>query len=139
MSFWPFGRREIMCSGTEVGSITYELEIKARYAYSVRNWSQAECLCRDILARGNCESQSMARNMLGRICERQQRPDEAIALYEANIRERYTVDYSYRRLATVYRRCGKLADEERILRAAIRALPEPNCGWHTEQLRKLGR
>jgi tetratricopeptide (TPR) repeat protein len=60
-----------------------------------------------------------ARNLEGLAAEQAGQVDEAIALYERNVREGFPGDLPYGRLVALYERRGALDDAERVLRRAI--------------------
>ena len=86
MPFWPFARRS-RPPLYSTASPTADPEGRAAGAFYAKRWAEAERLYREVVAKADAEGQHVARNMLGRICEHQERVDDAIAYYEANIRE----------------------------------------------------
>ena len=85
MPLWKSGRSQPVIVGA---SRTFQLETQASTAFYAKDWPTAERLYRDVLEKGDLDSRVVARNMLGRVYERQQRVQDAIALYEANVSER---------------------------------------------------
>lgn len=134
MPFWPFSSHKPLMT---IQSPTYELNVKASYAFSAKDWPKAEHLYREVLAKSDQEGRQVARNMLGRICERQKRVDEAIAFYEANVIERSPFGWPYHRLAIIYHRLGQLTEEKRVVVVATHTLPEKAREWHLDRLKKI--
>jgi tetratricopeptide (TPR) repeat protein len=63
-----------------------------------------------------------ARNLEALSAEQEGRLDEAIALYERNVREGFPADLPYGRLVAIYERRGAFDDAERVLLRAIDVL-----------------
>ncbi len=61
----------------------------------------------------------VSRNASGAAAERAGNPGEAIALYEANVRDEYIGSHPYERLFRIYVREGRLDDAERVCRAFL--------------------
>jgi len=59
------------------------------------------------------------RNLEGIELEKEGRVDEAIQLYEANIRENFDGNHPYDRLAIIYRKRKEIGEEIRVLKKAI--------------------
>jgi len=59
------------------------------------------------------------RNLKGIQLEKDNKKDEAVELYEANINENFEGNHPYDRLATIYRKQNKIEDEIRVLEKAI--------------------
>lgn len=59
------------------------------------------------------------RNLLGQELERAADVPTAVALYEANARDRFDGNFPYERLAVIYRREKRLDDEIRVLKRAV--------------------
>jgi hypothetical protein len=60
-------------------SPTFDVEQRANAAYVAKQWAEAEQLYREVLSTSDQQGRQIARNMLGSICERQQREHEAAA------------------------------------------------------------
>jgi hypothetical protein len=76
--------------------------------------------------------------MLGTMYERQGRVDEAIAAYEANVAEWSPYTASYKRLAIIYRRQARSADERRIVTIATQSTPSSKARQrYSDRLRKM--
>lgn len=58
-------------------------------------------------------------NLDGAEAEKNGDIDTAIMLYERNVAERFDGSHPYKRLATIYRKQKRYADEVRVLRTAI--------------------
>lgn len=63
----------------------------------------------------------------------------AIELYEQNVSESFDGSHPYDRLAVLYRRLGRFADEERVMRAAIKAFEERAHPDRGDRLPKLAK
>lgn len=59
------------------------------------------------------------RNLIGREYEKSGKVDEAIKLYEQNLKEDSTLSFYIRRLSIIYRRRKQYDDEIRVLKRAI--------------------
>ena len=59
------------------------------------------------------------RNTEGAALERLHRPDKAIELYEANVRDQYKAAYSYERLLALYSSSGRFQDASRVCQAYL--------------------
>lgn len=133
MPWWKFhiNGREWMSD-----SPTFDLEQRANAAYFAKRWTEAERLFSEVLSKSDQQGRQVAHNMLGKLYERQKRLQDAIAIYEANIQEHSPFGHPYRRLAIIYKRLGQFADEERILRTALRVLQGPGRPWYEDRLSK---
>jgi len=65
------------------------------------------------------ENNMINRNLKGRELEKECKIDEAIELYEKNIKEEFDGNYPYERLAIIYSKKGLLEDEIRVLEKAV--------------------
>jgi len=65
------------------------------------------------------ENNLLNRNLKGRELEKEFKIDEAIELYEKNIKEEFDGNYPYERLAIIYSKKGLLEDEIRVLEKAV--------------------
>jgi len=65
------------------------------------------------------ENNMVNRNLKGRELEKECKIDEAIELYEKNIKEEFDGNYPYERLAIIYSKKGLLEDEIRVLEKAV--------------------
>ncbi len=65
------------------------------------------------------EVDQVERNLKGKELEKAGKTDDAINLYEQNVRERAIGTHSYDRLAIIYRRRKRFAEEIRVLEVAI--------------------
>lgn len=72
-----------------------------------------------ITLNNNKENIWVERNLLGRQLEKEGKIDEAIKLYEENIKEGFDGNFPYDRLAIIYRKQKKKEDEIRVLNCAI--------------------
>lgn len=70
------------------------------------------------------ESLMVDRNLLGQELEKSGDLPTAIALYEANVRDGFNATLPYQRLAVIYRKQGRVDDEIRLLRQAIKVFDE---------------
>ncbi|MBA7584667.1 hypothetical protein ES708_26624 [subsurface metagenome] len=61
----------------------------------------------------------VSRNLEGKELEKAGKVDEAIALYEKNIKEGFDGSHPYTRLAIIYSKKGLLDDEIRVLKKAV--------------------
>jgi tetratricopeptide (TPR) repeat protein len=64
-------------------------------------------------------NRQVQRNLTGIKLEKLDRVDEAIRLYEANVRENFDGSHPYNRLAVIYRKRKQIDDEIRVLERAI--------------------
>jgi len=65
------------------------------------------------------ENNLLNRNLKGRELEKEFKIDEAIELYEKNIKEEFDGNYPYERLAIIYSKKRLLEDEIRVLEKAV--------------------
>lgn len=65
------------------------------------------------------EDRQLERNLQGIQLEKAGQIERAISLYEANVAEGFDGDHPYQRLAVLYRKSGRRADEIRVLKRAI--------------------
>ncbi|MBA7592456.1 hypothetical protein ES708_34639 [subsurface metagenome] len=65
------------------------------------------------------ENTFVSRNLEGIELEKAGKVDEAIALYEKNIKEGFDGSHPYTRLAIIYNKKGLLDDEIRVLEKAV--------------------
>ena len=65
------------------------------------------------------EVDQVERNLKGKELEKAGKTDDAINLYEQNVRERAIGTHSYDRLAIIYRKRKRFAEEIRVLEVAI--------------------
>ncbi len=63
--------------------------------------------------------QQLGRNLKGFGLERNGRKDDAIRLYEENLKENFEGTYPYDRLARIYREKNRVDDEIRVLEKAV--------------------
>jgi len=66
----------------------------------------------------NFEKQ-VERNLVGIELEKKEKIEEAIKLYEQNIKEGFIGSHPYNRLAIIYRKRGQLDEEIRVLERAV--------------------
>jgi tetratricopeptide (TPR) repeat protein len=59
------------------------------------------------------------RNLKGIQFEKEGQLEQAIKLYEANIKENFEGNHPYDRLAVIYRKQGRVDDEIRVLEKAV--------------------
>lgn len=79
---------------------------------------------------------SMAeRNDRGKELERQEQIAEAVALYEANVKDHFFGSFPYDRLRIIYTRQGEYADAIRVCRAYL-DLPDRPQGQNKERFQK---
>lgn len=64
----------------------------------------------------------VARNLRGQVLEKRGQLEEAIALYEANVRAGFDGNCPYDRLAVIYRKQKRYDDEIRVLQRGIGVL-----------------
>ena len=117
-------------------SPTFDVEQRANAAYFANQWAEAEHLYREVQSTSEQQGRQVARNMLGSICERQEREHEAIVLYEAKVQEHSPLGHPYHRLAIIFKRLGQPANEERVLRTALHALQGSGRSWYEDRLSK---
>ena len=67
-------------------------------------------------------SDPVDRNLRGQELERDGQEDDAIACYEANVRDAFDGTHPYERLAVIYRARDDLASEIRVLERALDVL-----------------
>jgi tetratricopeptide (TPR) repeat protein len=65
------------------------------------------------------DNKMLNRNLKGKALEKEGKIDEAIKLYEKNIKEEFDGTFPYNRLAIIYTKKGLLDDEIRVLERAI--------------------
>jgi len=70
------------------------------------------------------------RNLRGIELEKTGRIDEAISLYEQNVKERFDGSHPYTRLAVLYNRRKQYDKEIRALKKAVRIFKDGNKGWY---------
>ena len=89
--------------------------------HRARRWAVAEPLLRRVIENPSTgtDDRHAARNILGNLLERTRRPQEAAEVYEVNLAEGFSGSYPYERLAAIYRRQRRAADELRVLRQAV--------------------
>ncbi len=63
--------------------------------------------------------------------------EAAIAIYEALFLERASNNVPYKRLAILYRKAKRPADEERVVRAALGVVHQTATGWFVLRLAKI--
>lgn len=64
--------------------------------------------------------------------------DKAIALYEENLNDLKNSDYlSFKRLAIIYLKMGRIEDEIRVLEKALNVIPHPKLRGRLEKARSL--
>jgi hypothetical protein len=136
MPFWPFTQWARASLYVNLSPM-HELESRASSAFFARRWTEAEWLFRQVLVQGDPGGRLVARNMLGQICERQKRVDEAIALYEANIREPRPTSWPFERLALIYRSQQRPTEERRVLVLGVRILNARWGQWCSDRLKKM--
>ncbi|MCM3572515.1 HIRAN domain-containing protein [Mesobacillus subterraneus] len=64
------------------------------------------------------------RNLLGKDLEKEGYVDNAIELYEINVKERFSGNFPYDRLATIYRKRKQYGEEIRVLEQAVSVFEE---------------
>jgi tetratricopeptide (TPR) repeat protein len=92
------------------------------------------------LVRADSEGKQVARNNLGHIYEQTDRLNEAIAIYEDNVRIRTFTPFPYLRLAIIYRKSKRLEDELRVLEVGLSATGgnrNTDIGKRLEKVRQL--
>jgi len=85
------------------------------------------------------ENNLLNRNLKGRELEKECKIDEAIKLYEKNIKEEFDGNYPYERLAIIYSKKGLLEDEIRVLEKAVWVFENIVYKGRSDRLPKLGR
>ena len=75
------------------------------------------------------------RNLKGKELEKSGNTDEAIKLYEQNIKEGFIGAHPYNRLAIIYRKRSQFDDEISVLKKAIE-IEEKTDGWRLDKYRK---
>jgi tetratricopeptide (TPR) repeat protein len=70
-------------------------------------------------ASGPLTDRMVDRNLQGQAMEKEGRYTEAIALYEANISDRFNGSHPYERLARIYYEAGRVEDFHRVCEAAF--------------------
>jgi hypothetical protein len=103
---------------------------RAIEAYRARDWSVGEPLFRAVIGAPDTvlSDRQVARNILGAQYLRTGRASEAVELFEANVTERFSGNYPYERLASIYGREQRFADAARVLRRAIEVVAaQPDC------------
>lgn len=95
-------------------------------AFNARRFEEAEPLFRQVVASPATRphDREVARNIYGTLLERTGRPNEAAAIYAANVGERVLGSYPYERLAALYARQGRPEDARRVLELAIAVAEE---------------
>ena len=109
--------------------------------HRARNWTLAEPLFRSVIANpaASAHDRQVSRNILGNLLERNRRTEEAIAVYEANLAERFTGSYPYERLAAIYRKHQRPQDELRVLRRAVAVIRQELASGRPDVAPQLGR
>jgi len=85
------------------------------------------------------ENNLLNRNLKGRELEKECKIDEAIKLYEKNIKEEFDGNYPYERLAIIYSKKGSLEDEIRVLEKAVWVFENIVYKGRSDRLPKLDR
>ena len=85
------------------------------------------------------ENNLLNRNLKGRELEKEFKIDEAIELYEKNIKEEFDGNYPYERLAIIYSKKGLLEDEIRVLEKAVWVFENIVYKGRSDRLPKLDR
>jgi len=85
------------------------------------------------------ENNLLNRNLKGRELEKECKIDEAIELYEKNIKEEFDGNYPYERLAIIYSKKGSLEDEIRVLERAVWVFENIVYKGRSDRLPKLDR
>lgn len=78
------------------------------------------------------------RNLEGIELEKAGKINEAIALYEKNVKEEFFGSYPYERLAIIYKRRGLFDDELRVLNKAKGKMNEEKLRRRLEKLKERG-
>jgi hypothetical protein len=110
-------------------------------AFNARQWSAAEPLFRAVIASGatTASDREVARNIYGRLLERNRRVDEAVAVYEASVAEGVVGSHPYERLAGIYVKQQRRRDAQRVLRRAVEVVGREVAAGRTELAMPLGR
>jgi hypothetical protein len=110
-------------------------------AHRARRWATAEPLFRRVIEShaASTADRQVARNILGNLLERTGRVDAAIETYEANVLEGFVGSYPYERLAAIYRKRYRPAEELRVLRQAVVVVERQLASGHTEVIPQLER
>ncbi|MGQ4876734.1 MAG: hypothetical protein ACP6IY_21920 [Promethearchaeia archaeon] len=85
------------------------------------------------------ENNLVNRNLKGRELEKECKIEEAIELYEKNIKEEFDGNYPYDRLAIIYSKKGSLEDEIRVLEKAVWVFENIVYKDRSDRLPKLDR
>jgi len=85
------------------------------------------------------ENNLLNRNLKGRELEKECKIDEAIELYEKNIKEEFDGNYPYERLAIIYSKKGSLEDEIRVLEKAVWVFENIVYKGRSDRLPKLDK
>ncbi|HER23847.1 MAG TPA: hypothetical protein ENO17_02145 [Candidatus Atribacteria bacterium] len=85
------------------------------------------------------ENNIVNRNLKGIEFEKEGKIDEAIKLYEKNIKEEFEGSHPYERLAIVYSKKGSLEDEIRVLEKAVWVFENIVYKGRSDRLPKLDR
>jgi len=85
------------------------------------------------------ENNLVNRNLKGRELEKECKIEEAIELYEKNIKEEFDGNYPYERLAIIYSKKGSLEDEIRVLEKAVWVFENIVYKDRSDRLPKLDR
>ena len=85
------------------------------------------------------ENNIVNRNLKGIELEKEGKIDEAIKLYEKNIKEEFEGSHPYERLAIVYSKKGSLEDEIRVLEKAVWVFENIVYKGRSDRLPKLDR
>jgi tetratricopeptide (TPR) repeat protein len=85
------------------------------------------------------ENNLVNRNLKGAGLEKEFKIDEAIELYEKNIKEEFDGNYPYERLAIIYSKKGLLEDEIRVLEKAVWVFENIVYKGRSDRLPKLDR
>lgn len=86
------------------------------------------------------EDRMVNNNLKGIVLEKEGRIDEAILLYEFNVKHRCDGDHPYERLAIIYHRLKRYDDELRVLERAIDVFEHdvsPERGDRAPKLKKF--
>ncbi len=63
------------------------------------------------------------RNLKGKEFEKQGKIDDAIKIYELNVKDKTDTPFTYNRLAIIYHKQNRIDDEIRILEQAVKYCP----------------
>jgi len=85
------------------------------------------------------ENNFVNRNLKGAELEKEFKIDEAIELYEKNIKEEFDGNYPYERLAIIYSKKGLLEDEIRVIEKAVWVFENIVYKSRSDRLPKLDR